>query len=267
MRDAGRCLSRWIAAGIAAIAGAFAATAAAAFENTIRIRVSADRQWQCGANFFANGGQRRYQFAKVYAGDSLIGEYDFASPSDCAKVIEHVVDMPDGGRAVVTVEVEGHRYPATFEGRDRNRIFASNFFVDHNNGELLQDYAPARAGAAHAAPAPGVWRNTIELRVATGRREQCGDRFFATGGSETYRHARLSIDGVEVAKFDFAAPADCTRVVTVARDLPNNGKAAIQLEVGPYKMGADINARDRARTWNVQFFVDQIWAEIARDGE
>lgn len=247
-----------------------AAWAAAAYENTVRVRVSPERQWQCGDKFFATGGHQRYQIAKVFLGDKPIGEFDFANPADCAKVLEEVVDLPDGGEAVVTVEVGGARMGAKVLGRDRNRIWTYGMFVDHNNGELTQDNAPPRAKSAEAAPAAapaGTWRNTVDLKVAKDRLWQCGDKFFATGGAERYRFATFTVAGKQVAKYDFAAQADCDRVTTLAFDLPDNGKAVIEMEVGGNKMGADINARDRARRYTVQFFVDQIWGEVTKDPE
>lgn len=245
-----------------------AAVAALAFENTVRVRVSPERHWQCGDKFFATGGQERYRRAKVFLGDRPIGAFDFASPADCAKVLEDVIDLPDGGEAVVTVEVGGARMGAKVLGRDRNRVWTYGVFVDHNNGELTQDNAPPRAKAATPAPVaapPGTWRNTVDLMVAKGRQGQCGDRFFSTGGAERYRFATFTVAGKEVAKYDFAKQEDCARVTTLAFDLPDNGKAVIEMEVGGNKMGADINARDRARRYAVQFFVDQIWGEVTKD--
>lgn len=244
------------------------AGAAAAFENTVRVRVSPDRRWQCGDKFFATGGHQRYQIAKVFLGDRLIGEFDFANPADCAKVLEDVVDLPDGGEAVVTVEVGGAKMGAKVLGRDRNRIWTYGMFVDHNNGELTLDDAPPRAKPAAAAPTtapPGTWRNTVDLMVAKGRLGQCGDKIFATGGAERYRFATFTVAGKQVAKYDFAAQADCERVTTLAFDLPDNGKVVVEMEVGGNKMAADINARDRARRYAVQFFVDQIWGEVTKD--
>ncbi|QLP98568.1 MAG: hypothetical protein HZY79_15895 [Rhodoblastus sp.] len=84
-------------------------------------------------------------------------------------------------------------------------------------------------------------------------------QIFSTGGSEAYRFARISVAGVEVAKYDFAKPQDCARVTTLTYDLPDKGKVVVLVEVGAAKMGADINARDRARRYAVQFFVDQAW--------
>ena len=246
----------------------FAAFAALAFENTVRVRVSPERQWQCGDKFFAAGGQERYRRAKIFLGDRPIGEFDFASPADCAKVLEDVIDLPDGGETVVTVEVGGARMGAKVLGRDRNRVWTYGMFVDHNNGELTQDNAPPRAKTAIPAPAaapPGTWRNTVDLMVAKGRQGQCGDRFFATGGTERYRFATFAVAGKQVAKYDFAKQEDCVRVTTLAFDLPDNGKAVVVMEVGGDKMGADINARDRARRYAVQFFVDQIWGEVTKD--
>lgn len=254
----------------AVLAGLLATGSAAAFENTVRVQVTPDRRWQCGDSFFSTGGAQRYQVAKVYLGDRLIGEFDFAKPADCTKVLEDVVDLPDGGEAVVAVEVGGARMGAKVLGRDRNRVWTYGMFVDHNNGELTQDNAPPRAKPAAApaptaAPPPGTWRNTVDVMVAKDRRWQCGDKFFSTGGSEAYRFARISVAGVEVAKYDFAKPQDCARVTTLTYDLPDKGKVVVLVEVGAAKMGADINARDRARRYAVQFFVDQAWGEVTKD--
>lgn len=251
-----------------ALATIVAGAPALAFENTVRVRVSPERHWQCGDKFFATGGAERYRIAKVYLGDRMIGQLDFAAPADCARVIEDAVDLPDGGEAIVTVEVGGARMGAKVLGRDRNRIFTHGVFVDHNNGELTQDYAPPRAAAAAAptpAAPPGTWRNTVDLMIAKDRRWQCGDKFFSTGGSEAYRFARLTVGGAEVAKYDFARPEDCTRVATLAYDLPDGGKVRVELEVGTARMGADVNARDRARRYAIQFFVDSISGEVTKD--
>lgn len=262
---------RALALSLLACAASLAALPALAFENTVRVRVSQDRRWQCGDAFFATGGSQRYQFAKVYLGDRLIGEFDFAKPADCAKVLDDVVDLPNGGEAIVTVEVGGAKMGAKVLGRDRNRIWTYGIFVDHNNGELTQDDAPPRAKAATAsapiAAPPGTWRNTVDLMVAKDRRWQCGDKFFSTGGSERYRFATFAVEGRQVAKYDFADPKDCARVTTLSFDLPDNGKVAVVMEVGGDKMGADVNARDRARRYAVQFFVDQIWGEVTKDPE
>lgn len=266
-----RRASRTLVVALAA-AGLFAvASSAAAFENTVRVRVSPERLWQCGDTFFATGGSQRFQIAKVYLGDRLIGTFDFANPADCAKVLDDVVDLPDGGEAIVAVEVGGSKMGAKVLGRDRNRVWTYGMFVDHNNGELTQDNAPPRARAAAApaptAPPPGTFRNTVDLMVARNRLGQCGDKFFATGGSETYRFARFLVDAKEVAKYDLAKASDCARVTTLVFDLPNNGKQVVAMEVGPYKMSADINAADRPRRYSVQFFVDQIWGEVTKDPE
>jgi hypothetical protein len=255
-----------------AASGLFAVAApAAAFENTVRVRVSPDRQWQCGDKFFATGGAARYQIAKVFLGDRLIGAFDFANPADCAKVLDDVVDLPDGGEAVVTVEVGGAKMGAKVLGRDRNRVWTYGMFIDHNNGELTQDNAPPRARPAAAlAPAAtplGTFRNTVDLMVAKNRLWQCGDKFFSTGGSQTYRFARFLVGDKEVAKYDFAKESDCARVTTLVFNLHKNGKQVVAMEVGPYKMGADINAADRPRRYSVQFFVDQIWGEVTKDPE
>lgn len=125
---------------------------ALAFENTVRIQISAERQWQCGSNFFSTGGQQRYQIAKIYAGSQLLGQFDFALDADCKRVIEHVADVPSGTPIVIGAEVGGFRMDARFTGTDRNRVWASNFFVDHNNGELLLDFAPGRSRAFSVKP-------------------------------------------------------------------------------------------------------------------
>lgn len=263
----GRVAAIFAAVFSAALAAGLGAAPASAFENTVRVQVSPERRWQCGDSFFATGGAQRYQFAKVTLGDRLIGEFDFAKPADCTKVLEDVVDLPDGGEAVVTVEVGGARMGAKVLGRDRNRVWTYGMFVDHNNGALTQDNAPPRAksAATPAAAAPATWRNTVDVMVAKGRLGQCGDKFFSTGGSESYRFARISVAGKEVAKYDFAKPEDCARVTTLTYDLPDNGKVVVLVEVGTAKMGADINARDRARRYAVQFFVDQAWGEVTKD--
>lgn len=147
------------------------AFAAETWSNTIRIRVSADRQWQCGDKFFSTGGHERYRIAKIYVDGNFIAQFDFASSSDCVKVVEHVVNLPDRGKAVVTVEVGGGRMGADFHGTNRHRIYASNFFVDHNNGELLQDFAPVRTAAAPQPPVTSAPRRPIVDPAPTGNRQ------------------------------------------------------------------------------------------------
>ncbi len=233
-----------------------------AFENTIRVIVEPSRQWQCGEGFFPNGGSVAYQMVRILAGTQVLGAYDMAKPADCGKMLEYTIDLPDGGTAVTTVEVGGNRMDAPVTGRDRNRIWTVRFFVDAAWAELTEDYVEARH-ASSALPVDGTYRNTIELQVAPGRLWQCGDGFFANGGSETYRYGRLLVDDEEVARIDFVAQDDCTRVVTVTRDLTDGGKAHVTLEVGGNAMGADLTSRDWERTWKVYFFVDQIWGEVA----
>ena len=123
-----------------------ASSSASAFENTIRIRVSPSSLWQCGSTqFWSTGGHQRYQIAKIYAGDQLLGQVDFAKDSDCTRVIEHVADVAPNTPILIGAEVNGYRMDARFTGTDRNRIWASEFFVGHNNGQLVLDFAPARA--------------------------------------------------------------------------------------------------------------------------
>jgi hypothetical protein len=130
-----------------------ATQAAWGFENTVRIQVSPERMWQCGnTKFWNTGGQQRYQIAKIYAGDQFLGEFDFANDSDCAKVIEHVADIAPNTPILIGAEVNGYRMNARFTGTDRHRIWASSFFVDHNNGQLLLDFAPARTRVFSVKP-------------------------------------------------------------------------------------------------------------------
>jgi hypothetical protein len=236
---------------------------AAAFENTIRVIVEPSRQWQCGDGFFPNGGSRAYEMVRILAGTQVLGSYDMAEPADCRKMLEYTVDLPDGGTAITTVEVGDFRMDAPVTGRDRNRIWTVRFFVDAAWAELTEDHVEARV-ASSVTPVDGTYRNTIELQVAPGRLWQCGDGFFANGGSETYRYGRLLVDDEEVARVDFAAQDDCTRILRVTRDLTDGGKAHVTLQVGSFDpMGADLTSRDWERTWKVLFFVDQIWGEVA----
>ncbi len=150
-----RLFGRWSLGGRAlalALLLALPFASASAFENTVRIRISPERQWQCGATFFSTGGQALYQITRVYANDQFIAQYDHASAADCAKVVEHVTDVAPNTRINITTETGPYRFTATFTGTDRNRIWTSGFFVDHNNGELTLDFAPARSRAFAASP-------------------------------------------------------------------------------------------------------------------
>ena len=150
-----RLFGRWSFGGRAlalALLTALPLASASAFENTVRIRISPERQWQCGATFFSTGGQALYQITRVYANDQFITQYDHASAADCAKVVEHVTDVAPNTRIHITTETGPYRHTATFTGTDRNRIWTSGFFVDHNNGELTLDFAPARSRAFSASP-------------------------------------------------------------------------------------------------------------------
>ena len=115
-------------------------------------------------------------------------------------------------------------------------------------------------------PPPGTWANTIDITVAEARRWQCGAGFYANGGSDRYRFATLTVGNQQVARFDLANPEDCSRVVTVVRNLPENGTVVVAVTVGGNRMGADITGRNRARRYAVQFFVDQIWGEVTAGG-
>jgi len=108
-------------------------------------------------------------------------------------------------------------------------------------------------------------QNIVDIKVAPNRLWQCGSHFYETGGSETYRHARVFVDGTPVAQYDFAREEDCTRVTTISRDLPDNGRINVRVVVGPYSFDAPLTARDWSRRWNVLFFVDQAWGEVAID--
>jgi hypothetical protein len=241
-------------------------TPSLAFENTIRVIVDPSRQWQCGDGFFPNGGSERYQFIRVLTQGELLGTFDLANPSDCTKVLEYLVDLPNGISQLTQIEVGGYTMDATITGADRNRVWTLNAFVDSFWGELTEDYvADRQAGSPATAPVPNGHTQTIELQVAPDRVWQCGVNFYANGGSDGYRFARLLVDSEEVARYDFAAEEDCSRIVSVVRELPNNGQATVTLEVGPYVMTATLTAPDWPRIWRVYFFVDQIWGEVHKD--
>lgn len=250
----------------AALGFVLSATAALAYQNTIRIVVNPERMWQCGDGFFANGGSERYQIIRVMAQGVELGRFDLAKPSDCTKVLEYVVDLPDSGSAVTQIEVGGNTMDATVTGRDRNRIWTLFAFVDSFWGQLTEDYVADRSDSSSSVAArPGEHTQTIELQVAPGRVWQCGNNFYANGGSDTYRYGVLYLDNREVARYDFAAEEDCTRIVTVTREMLDAEHAEVAIEVGPYRMVAGLTARDWARVWRVYFFVDQIWGEVLKD--
>jgi len=244
---------------------ALSATGALAYQNTIRIVVNPERMWQCGDGFFPNGGNERYQIIRVMAQGKELGSFDLAKPSECTKVLEYVVDLPDGGTAMTQIEVGGYTMDAGVTGRDRNRIWTLFAFVDSFWGQLTEDYVADRPASSSEEPVPGAHTQTIELQVAPGRQWQCGDEFFSTGGHERYRYGTLYLDDVEVARYDFASEDDCTRTVTLTREMKDGEHADVTIEVGGAKMGAGVTARDWARIWRIYFFVDQIWGEVFKD--
>ena len=256
--------SKWLAS-IVAIPGTLLALIgpAAAFENTMRVIIDVPRQWQCGHGLlFATCGSQACEMLRILARGEAIGIYNMANAAACGRVLEYFAHLPDGGAAVTTVELRGYCVDAPVTGRDRNRILIVHFLVDTAWGELTEDYIDARVEPS-APAADGTYRNTIELQVAPWRLRQCGDRFLAAGGSQTYRRGRLLVVGQDAARFDFALEHDCSRIATVSRDLPDGGKAHVTLEVGPCTLGADLTSRAWDRTSRVHFFVDQIWAEVA----
>ena len=256
-----RRIVRWAGALVAALG----ATSALGFENTIRVVVDPARHWQCGDGFFPNGGSETYRHLRVSADGAALGEFDLALPSECTKVLEYFTDVPADTTIDIRVEAGGNVMAAPIVSADRNRVSTVNAFVDSAWGELTTDYADAR-GPASTEPVGSTHTNLIQLRIAPERQWQCGDNFFATGGSETYRYGYLSIDGIAVPDYDFADPADCARVERVTLELEENAKSSIVLTVGPYTMGTDLTAPGHDRDWYVNFFVDQIWGEVARDG-
>jgi hypothetical protein len=245
-----------------------AASGASAFENTIQVKVNPERQWQCGDNFFPTGGSESYRMVRILAEGQLLGTYDMANPADCDKVLEYVADLPDGGKAVTTIEVGGGAMDAPVTGRDRNRIWTVGFFVDSVDTQLTADYVEPRIAPAPITPTiplEGTYRNTIQVKVNPERQWQCGDNFFPTGGSESYRMVRILAEGQLLGTYDMANPADCDKVLEYVVDLPDGGKAVTTVEVGGYGMDAPVTGRDRNRIWTVGFFVDSVNAELTAD--
>jgi hypothetical protein len=106
---------------------------------------------------------------------------------------------------------------------------------------------------------------TVHVMVDPGRLSQCGDKFYATGGSDTYRMVRILADGKPLGEYDLVRQPDCTKVLDYFADLPANGKATITVEVGGYAMDAPIAAADRNRVYTVKFFVDAVFGELTQD--
>ena len=239
------------------------AGAAHAYETTLQVMVDPNRMGQCGDNFFATGGSDTYRVARILADGKPLGEYDLAQQSDCTKVLEYFVNLPADGKATITVEVGGYSMAAPVSAADRNRVYAVKFFVDTIFGELTEDFAAARPVGTEAAPVEdGTYANTLNIRVAPNRQWQCGDAFFSTGGQVRYEFATIAVDGEFLIKYDFAKPEDCARVTTVTKMLPDGGTSIVSVEVGGYTMNADITARDWARGYWINFFVDQAWGEV-----
>lgn len=243
-----------------------APSVALSFENTVLVGIDPERQWQCGEGFFTNGGSEEYRVLSISADATELGTFDLADPAECGKTLEYVVDRPAGEVITIGVKAGTSTMASAMHTADRNRVWTVHVFVDTVWGELTTDYAPPRGAPSSALSSEELsygHRNTINLRVAPGRQWQCGEGFFANGGSETYRYGHLTVDGEALPDFDFANPADCTRIESVTRDLADGESASIGLTVGPYTMGATLTARDWERTWTVNFFVDQIWGEVA----
>lgn len=193
-----------------------------AFENTIRIQISAERLWQCGSTkFWATGGQQRYQIARIYAGSQMLGQFDFANDTDCTKVIEHVADVTPNTPILIGAEVNGYRMDARFTGTDRHRIWASNFFVDHNNGELLLDFAPARNQGFSVRPQLTGQHPNMTLSAAldvTGTDAGKAGQLYlvALAGNQVFAH-----DGRQWMRFDGTnLPAWKTTLLTGTLDIP-----------------------------------------------
>ena len=123
----------------------------------------------------------------------------------------------------------------------------------------LAAFGFVEAGAAHA------YEPRLQVMVDPNRMGQCGDNFFATGGSDTYRVARILADGKPLGEYDLAQQSDCTKVLEYFVDLPADGKATITVEVGGYSMAAPVSAADRNRVYAVKFFVDTIFGELTED--
>jgi len=137
---------------------------------------------------------------------------------------------------------------------------------------LLCKSLSAAVAAFIAVGTASAHQNIVDIKVAPNRLWQCGNKFFATGGSESYRYALILVDGTTVAKYDFAREEDCTRVTTISRDIPDGGRIVVKTVVGnagvsPTQWGMDstLTGRDWSRRWNVLFFVDQAWGEVAID--
>jgi hypothetical protein len=231
---------------------------ASAYENTVRFKVSEERLWQCGEQFFATGGSETYRYARILSGDSEVARYDFANPADCSRVAETIVDLADGEKATFLVQVGAYRFGADISGRDRNRIWTISFFVDHANGALTEDSIPSGAKVASFA-------NTVRFRISPDRLWQCGDQFFATGGSQTYQFVKLYVGGRMIAQYDLANPADCVRVTEEVIQLKDGEDGIVSAEVGGNRMEAKILGRDRNRIWTIGFFVDHANGELTED--
>ena len=90
-------------------------------------------------------------------------------------------------------------------------------------------WAGALVAALGATSALG-FENTIRVVVDPARHWQCGDGFFPNGGSETYRHLRVSADGAALGEFDLALPSECTKVLEYFTDVPAD--TTIDIRVG-----------------------------------
>ncbi len=234
-----------------------------AFENTFRAIVEPERLWQCGDGFYANGGSDTYRNIAVAIDGIEVGGFDLAVPSECSKVIDHVVEALPDRLIDVQITVGPYTFPSAVHTADRNRIWTVRVFVDSAWSQLTTDYAPPREPASSSEPTGGKHVNTIQLRVVPERQWQCGNEFYATGGSDTYRFGHISVDDETVPEYDFASEQDCGRVESVTRMLADGETSTITATVGSNTMSVDIKARDWERTWWVNFFVDQLFGEIA----
>lgn len=131
---------------------------------------------------------------------------------------------------------------------------------------MIHPLPTAAAVALLLASAPAsAFENTLHVVVNPERQWQCGDGFYANGGSDTYRHIEITIDGKPVGGFDLASPSDCSKVLGYFTDVPADQLIDVEITAGPYTFPASVRGADRNRVWTIFVFLDSGWGQLTTD--